>query len=229
MTDLAPILVAGLFREIDGHLLALLRSLAPADWHRPTGSSQRNVKDIAAHLLDGSLRRLSLQRDGYDPPGPPPHFASHRGVADSPHRLNAEWTTRTRRVSPRILIQWLEATGGELADLFERLDPFGQALYPVAWAGQEESANWFDIAREYTEKWHHTQQIFEAVGRPSSITGRRLFHPCLDTFLRALPFTYRNVQADEGTGLVVRVVGEAGGGWVFGGGGAAGGEGGGAR
>ena len=65
MTALAPVLVAGLFREINGHLLALLRSLAPEDWHRPTGSSQRNVKDIASHLLDGSLRWLSVQRDGY--------------------------------------------------------------------------------------------------------------------------------------------------------------------
>ena len=180
MTDLAPILLAGLFREINGHLLALLRSLAPEDWHRPTGSSQRKVKDIASHLLDGSLRRLSVQQDGYVPPGPPPHFASPRELTDHLHRLNAEWTTATRRLSPRILVQWLEGTGGELADLFERLDPFGKALYPVAWAGEEESANWFDIAREYTEKWHHTQQIFEAVGRPSSITGRRLFHPCLE-------------------------------------------------
>jgi hypothetical protein len=139
MTDLAPILVAGLFREINGHLLALLRSLALEDWHRPTGSSRRNVKDIASHLLDGSLRRLSLQRDGYVPPGPP-HFASYRELADYLHRLNAEWTTATRRLSPRILIQWLEATGGELADLFERLDPFSKALRPVAWAGQNAAA-----------------------------------------------------------------------------------------
>ncbi len=65
MTDPPPILVAGLFREINGHLLALLRSLTADDWHRPTTSSQRNVKDIASHLLDGSVRRLSLMRDGY--------------------------------------------------------------------------------------------------------------------------------------------------------------------
>jgi hypothetical protein len=63
MTDLAPIPVAGLFREINGHLVDLLRSLAPEDWHGPTGSSERNVKDIAS-LLDGSLRRLSVRREG---------------------------------------------------------------------------------------------------------------------------------------------------------------------
>jgi hypothetical protein len=55
VTDLAPILVAGFFREINGHLGDLLRSLAPEDWHRPTGSSQRNVKGIASHLLDGRI------------------------------------------------------------------------------------------------------------------------------------------------------------------------------
>src|SRR5262245_42058333 len=130
MNEPPPILVAGLFRELNGHLVRLLRSLSPEDWHRPTVSSERNVKDIASHLLGGSLRRLSLQRDGYVPPGPPPHFASHRELADYLHRLNAEWTTATRRVSPRILGQWLEGTGGELADFFEGLDPFAPALYP---------------------------------------------------------------------------------------------------
>ena len=64
MTDtLPPILVAELFREINAHLDALLRSLSPEDWHRPTSSSERTVKDVAAHLLDvyraaaGALRQ----------------------------------------------------------------------------------------------------------------------------------------------------------------------------
>lgn len=214
-SGLSPILVVGLFREINGHLLALLRSLAPDDWHRPTTSSQRNVKDIASHLLDGSVRRLSFLRDGYVPPGSPDQFGSVQALSDHLHRLNAEWTTAMKRVSPRNLIQWLEATGEELAVLFEGLDPFGRAVFPVAWAGEEQSSCWFDIAREYTEKWHHTQQIFEAVGRPSTITARRLFHPCLNTFLRALPFTYRHVQANSGTVVAVRIQGEAGGEWYI--------------
>lgn len=70
-----------------------------------------------------------------------------------------------------------------------------------------------DVARDYTEKWHHTQQIFDATARPSTITGRRLFHPCLDTFLRALPFTFRDVSAPIGTAVAVHILGEAGGTW----------------
>src|SRR5262245_57061812 len=137
MSDLPPILVAGLFREVNGHLLALLRSLAPDEWHKPTTSSQRDVKGIASHLLDGSVRRLSLLRDGYVPPGSPGSFGSVRELTECLHRRNAEWTAATRGVSPRILVQWLAATGEELADLFESLDPFGRAAFPVAWAGEE--------------------------------------------------------------------------------------------
>jgi hypothetical protein len=104
---------------------------------------------------------------------------------------------------------------GTEADFFEGLDPFAPALYPVAWAGEQRSANWFDVAREYNEKWHHTQQIFEAVGRPSTIASRRLMHPCLDAFMRALRFAYREVRADEGAAITVTVQGEAGGDWYL--------------
>jgi hypothetical protein len=83
----------------------------------------------------------------------------------------------------------------------------------VAWAGEERSENWMDVAREYTEKWHHTRQIFDATRRPSTIMTRRLGHPCLDTFLRALPFTFREVEADPGSVVTVKVTGEAGGNW----------------
>ena len=70
-----------------------------------------------------------------------------------------------------------------------------------------------DVARDYTEKWHHTQQIFDATGRPSTILTRRLAHPCLDTFMRALPFTFQAVEADRGSVVMVAVTGEAGGNW----------------
>jgi hypothetical protein len=75
--------------------------------------------------------------------------------------------------------------------------------------------NWMDIARDYTEKWHHTQQIFLATSRPSTITGPELFHPCLDIFMRALPFTYRSVDAALGTVIELKTTGPAGGSWYL--------------
>jgi hypothetical protein len=208
-----PILVSHLFRDLHGHLLDLLRSLADEEWHRPTVCSAWCVKDIASHLLDGDLRRLSIQRDGYAPPDAPTGFDSHEALVSYLTRLNADWTAATRRISPRSLIRLLEVTGEEVADLFEAADPSGPAIFPVGWAGENESAMWFDIAREFTERWHHQRQIADAVGRATPIDGRRLHYPVLDTFMRALLHTYRDVAAPDGTLVSVRVVGDAGGEW----------------
>ena len=41
----------------------------------------------------------------------------------------------------------------------QALKPFDKAIFSVAWAGQDESENWFHIAREYTEKFK-TPMIF---------------------------------------------------------------------
>jgi uncharacterized protein (TIGR03083 family) len=194
-------------------LIGLLEGLAPDDWHRPTVCSLWCVKDIASHLLDGNIRRLSIQRDGHSPPDAPRGFESHEALVAYLTRLNADWTVATRRLSPRVLIRLLEVTGPEVAEVLESAGPHGPATFPVGWAGESESELWFDVAREYTERWHHQRQIALAAGRPTPIDARRLYHPVLETFLRALPFTYRGVDAPEGTTVGVTVVGEAGGDW----------------
>ncbi len=208
-----PILVAELFPEITRHLVALLRSLSPVEWQSPTLSSRRDVKDIASHLLDGSLRRLSIQRDGYRPHDARSRLREGELLVDFLHRLNDEWEIGTRRLSPQVLIELIEWADASLAELFAALDPHGPAIFPVAWAGEEQSENWMDVARDYTEKWHHTQQIFDATKRPSTILTRQLGHPCLDIFMRALPFTFRSVPAAEGSVVTVTISGEAGGHW----------------
>jgi hypothetical protein len=102
----------------------------------------------------------------------------------------------------------------DLYAYLKTLDPHGTAPFPVSWAGESQSENWFDIAREYTERWHHQQQIREAVGKPG-ITGRELYHPVLDTFMRALPHVYRDVHADSGAAVQVSITGESGGDWFL--------------
>ena len=72
----------------------------------------------------------------------------------------------------------------------------------VAWAGEEQSANWFDIAREYTEKWHHQQQIRDAIGRPG-LNAPHLLRALIETLLRALPLAYESTSADKGAGVVI--------------------------
>jgi Mycothiol maleylpyruvate isomerase N-terminal domain len=208
------ILVADLFPEVSRRLVDLLRSLTAAEWNLPTVSSRRTVKDIASHLLDGSLRRLSMQRDGYRPADGRSQPRTGEPLMDFLNRLNDEWETGSRRLSPKVLVDLIEWADVQLAELFQSLDPHGPALFPVAWAGEERSENWMDVARDYTEKWHHTQQIFDATNRPSTIVNRQLGHPCLDILMRALSFTFHNVEADLGSIVTVAVTGEAGGNWL---------------
>ena len=114
---------------------------------------------------------------------------------------------------PGGLIRLVATVGEELSGPFESADPFAPATFPVAWAGESESPMWFDIAREYTERWHPQRQIAPAVGRRTPIAARHLFNPALDAFSRALPFAYRDVEAPMGTTVSVREIGEAGGDW----------------
>jgi hypothetical protein len=128
--------------------------------------------------------------------------------------LNAVWVKAAQRISPQLLIQFHELTGAQTCELFASLDSFGPALFGVAWAGEEASENWFDVAREYTEKWHHQQQIRDAVGA-AALTEHKWLFPVLDTFLRGLPHTFRNTNAAEGTRIVFTITGEAGGAWTL--------------
>ena len=53
------------------------------------------------------------------------------------------------------------------ADWFESLPADTPALSGVSWAGDMESEGWFDVGGEFTELWHHQEQIRMAVGAPS--------------------------------------------------------------
>jgi uncharacterized protein (TIGR03083 family) len=224
VTPPGPILTAHLFPTLDAHLIALLRSLAPDDWGRQTIAPRWRVKDVAAHLLDTQLRKLSFGRDGDTPPA----IASDHDLVSFIDRLNAEGVTVYRRLSPRVLIEWLEQTSREAASYYASLDPFAPAPFGVSWAGDSVSANWFDLARELTERWHHQQQIRLALGDPAdtaphpaaaatprlrAIMTPELYHPVLDCFMRALPFHYRSMSAPRGTAVSLQVSGDCGGHW----------------
>ena len=214
MKSVEPIFVTELFCKIHGELLSLLRNLSGDDWSKPTAAPQWTVKDVAAHLLDSDIRRLSYQRDKAPAVPTEAPIENYRDLVNFLNQLNADWVRAARRISTRLLIEFLEVTGAQVCELFKSLDPFTPALFGVAWAGEQKSQNWFDVAREYTEKWHHQQQIRDAVGAPS-LTGRKWLFPVLDTFLRGLPHTYRETQADEGSSVAFIIAGEAGGAWTL--------------
>lgn len=190
-----------------------MRSLTPAQWELPTLARQWTVKDVAAHLLDGNVRTISMLRDGYLlKPGQP--VQSYRELVDYLNGLNADWVNAARRMSPGLLTDWLEQSGPACRAELEKLDPWADAVFAVSWAGEERSANWFHIARDYTERFHHQMQIRHAVGAPG-LFEPELYHPFIATLLRGLPHAYRNVSARNGTLVCVNITGDAGGNWFL--------------
>jgi uncharacterized protein (TIGR03083 family) len=211
MTDTSwlgpPIDVRPVLADQQAAFIALLRRLDAGEWTRPTICPGWSVKDVAAHVLGDFIGRLSIQRDGHQVEHP------RDGEAFSVFldRINEEWVAAARRMSPPMLVEQLSLTGDHIVAFWRTvdLDALGG---PVRWAGPEQHPYWLDVAREYTEYWTHQQQIRDATGR-SGLTEPYYSGPVIDTFLRGLPHTLRDVTVPEGTTLQVVVTGPGGGTW----------------
>jgi hypothetical protein len=208
--SLDPILCAPLLRKVDEALIDLLGSLTPAEWDLQTIAPLWKVRDVAAHLLDTPLRKLSLVRDSRFVESI--DIRSPQDLIDLVNRLNREGVAVYRRLSSALLIDLMKLACAQNTDFHESLDPFAPATFNVSWAGDETSLNWFDTARELTERWHHQQQIRLASYRPGLMTPE-LYHPVLDCFLRGQPHLFRDVEASTGTTIQVEVAGDCGGQW----------------
>ena len=213
LRPLEPLLLVDRFAPLHAELIALLRGLKPEDWDRPTACALWSVRDIAAHLLDDDLRRLSAHRDR-QPLAATSAITDHASLVAFVNRMNGEWVAVARRLSPRVIVDLLEVTGPWVVELFRSTDPSAPAHWAVTWAGEDRSAHWFDVGRDYTERWLHQQQIRDAVGAPP-LTGREWLHPVLDLFVRALPHTFRAVARTEATTLRLAITGPAGGDWTL--------------
>jgi hypothetical protein len=208
----APIEVVHLLPALDKKLIELLKLLSPEEWQQQTIAKLWKVKDVAAHLLDGNIRILSMLRDNYF--GEKADIKSYQDLVDFLNRLNADWVKAMKRVSPTMLILLHESTGKLYCDYYASLDPFDKSGFAVDWAGESESKNWMHIAREYTEKWLHQQQIRDAVNKPGLMT-REFYYPFIDIFMLALPYTYRNVQVENGTNIKLTITTAIGGSWFL--------------
>jgi len=182
-----PILTAHLFAPLHYELMALLRRIRDEEWNAPTAAGSWTVKDLTAHLLDTALRRLSQV--------PIPQF--------EPNAANRDWIVAMQRVSPRILVELMDRYGAEQAAYLASLDPFATAMWGVTWAGEDQSPVWFDVARELTERWHHQQQIRDALARPALFDP--YLRPVIDTFVRGVPHAYREFSADNETAIALRI------------------------
>jgi uncharacterized protein (TIGR03083 family) len=214
LAELLPTDTRALFRPVSTELVTLLRGLNAADWHAPTVARGWVVRDIVAHLVDLTFRRLSFHRDRMAPPPPPDPINSDADFVGFINWLNAQWVGASKRFSPRVLTDLFDLASRDVADWYEALPLDAPALFGVSWAGEQVSAGWFDIGREFTELWHHQEQIRMAVRAPS-LADPRYCRAVIEIAVRGLPHAYRHTPAETGATIVVEVGGPAGGRWTL--------------
>lgn len=216
MQKLEPVLVVDLFPLERQSLLQLLAELTEEEWQHPTVCAGWTVKDVTLHLLGDDIGFLSSKRDAFDflsLAGNPPDLSVWENLVAFLNGRNALWVEATRRMSPQLACTFLALTGSELYQYLKSLNPFTIGDV-VSWASPDPAPNWLDIAREYTERWLHQQHIRDAVNRPG-LKERQFLAPILNTFVFALPRTFRKVLALDGTTILLHISGESGGDWLL--------------
>lgn len=204
-----PVLTIDLFTDERRCLLDMLQLLDEADWQKSSACPGWNVKDLAAHVLGDDLNNLSGGRDGFRESFQ--DFDTWEALVAFINQRNQQWVEALRRLSPRVLIELLEASGVRVYEHFRSLDPMAPGPN-VAWAGDGAMPYWLHLAREYTERWVHQQQIRAGLGLPG-LRERRFVHPVLSTFVHALPRTFGGLSLPDGTKVRVTITGEGGAEW----------------
>ncbi len=157
---LPPTLTAHLLPKIEALLHELLASLTADEWERQTIAPKWKVKDVAAHLLDTQLRKLSIVRDGYLPPAPP-----ITDLAAFINQLNQDGVLLYRWLSPRVLILLMDMASRESAEFHASLDPYLRAAFNVSWAGGE------DVPAQLVR---YSARVYRAMAPPAADpSGRR--------------------------------------------------------
>jgi uncharacterized protein (TIGR03083 family) len=149
-----PVLVAEWFPGERAALLKLLRGLSAEQWASPTVCAGWSVHEVALHILGGDMGILSVSRDGYRKArmAPDLDLSQWETLVAFINRQNELWVQATEHLSPRLICDLLELTGGGIGHHFAQLDPFALGV-SVQWVSAEPSPVWMDTAREYTERW----------------------------------------------------------------------------
>jgi hypothetical protein len=183
-------------------LLSLLASLDDAQWATSTAAPHWLVKDIALHLLDVDLSWIAQDRDS-DRSGVIPVPAGHEEFVRGLASRNQRWVDGTRVLSPR-LITGLLAWSGEQLDAYLGTVELTRTS-SVYWAGPVPL--WFDLAREFTERWVHYRQIQDAVMPVGHDQHQDQYLPLvLSTFIWGFPHQYQ-APAPPGTTIALEIPG----------------------
>ena len=185
-----------------GRLLSLLTSLTDRQWAAPTAAPRWAIKDIALHLLDVDLSWLARDRD-HDQTGIIPVPADDDEFVRGLAQRNQLWVDGTSALSPRLITGLLAWSGEQLDAYLHTADLTGASS--VYWAGHVPL--WFDLAREFTERWVHYQQIRKAARPAWHDQHQDQYLPLvLRTFIWGFPHQYQ-ASAPAGTAIALEIPG----------------------
>jgi uncharacterized protein (TIGR03083 family) len=169
-----------LFPRLRAELTSLLAGLSGGDWERATACPGWSVHAVATHLLGVELGNVSVRRDRWAL-GP----AEGEDLDSWLNAFNQQWVDAAQRISPALLLEFLDLAGRRLEEHLGRLD-LDATGSPVEWAtGSDPAPVWLDVARGDMERYVHQQQIRDATGRPR--LGPAFTSPVLTTAAHALP------------------------------------------
>jgi hypothetical protein len=116
-------------------------------------------------------------------------------------RRHQRWVDGARMLSPRLITSLLGWSGEQLDAYLGTLDLSRSSS--VYWAG--EAPLWFDLARDFTERWVHYQQIREAARPAEGDQQPDEYLPLvLRTFIWGFPHQYQ-APAPDGTVIAVEI------------------------
>jgi len=200
--------VLDIYPALLDELLDTLQSLSESKWESKTLLPSWRIKDIAAHIASGAIRKLSAIRN--NEPSEVSEPMDYESLVTRINENNEKWVGLLRNLHFSLIIDLLTRYYGELIEEFKIMDPYATAVHGVAWAGELKSENWFDIAREYTELWHHQMQIKNAIG-DAALLGDEYYKPFIDTCFRALPYHFRKMGEQIDFDLLIEIAGMNGG------------------
>ena len=148
------------------------------------------------------LSWLARNRD-YNKTGNIPAPASHEEAVRRLAQRNQRWVDGTRTLSPQLITGLLQWSGEQLNAYLGTVDLSHPSS--VYWAG--EVPLWFDLAREFTERWVHYQQIREAARPAAGDHEQDGYLPLvLRTFIWGFPHQYQ-APAPAGTTIAIEIAG----------------------
>ncbi|MFC4590399.1 TIGR03084 family metal-binding protein [Sphaerisporangium corydalis] len=164
-------------RAESAELTAMIRSLDPSGWERPTPARGWAVRDQISHLawFDDAATTAATDPDGFRA-SLPALMARGDSAVD-------EIAVASRTLAPGQVLEWFGTARARGLDTFEKLDP--KARLP--WYGPDMSAASFVTAR-LMETWAHGQDVADAL-EITRVPTARLRHVAL-LGVRAMPYGF---------------------------------------